>query len=400
MSMDPGKIGTIKVLDKAAAILQVLRERERVTPADLVETVGESRTTVVRICETLVRHGLLEREDSSRVSYRLGLTLLELGALTRQRLSIRDVAHPVLVELSAKTGDSTNLVVRRDDAAVCLIRVVGSYPVVSQALYEGGRLPYDRGGSSLALLAFGDAELQESVLARLEPDRRPALRDRLQEIREAGYCVSRGEFLPETGAVGAPVFGVHGDHAIAGVSVSGVVGPAGRRPPAGADGRGHGRRREHQPRPGLQRPVPPTRLTPPRHPPPIPPPSTPNPTDPHALAPRPSRAEHHHGLRQPDATYVAGLAPRPSRAGHHDRRRSGGAAVAGLAARPSPAWWCSRWRCGGAGFVLPGFCRVFLSLWPRPPVTSASPHAIAHFRCAGPLTGVVRLAHSVRTHRG
>ncbi|WP_443613647.1 IclR family transcriptional regulator domain-containing protein [Actinomadura madurae] len=52
----------------------------------------------------------------------------------------------------------------------------------------------------------------------------PALRDRLQEIREAGYCVSRGEFLPETGAVGAPVFGVHGDHAIAGVSVSGVVG--------------------------------------------------------------------------------------------------------------------------------------------------------------------------------
>ncbi|SFQ28384.1 DNA-binding transcriptional regulator, IclR family [Actinomadura madurae] len=224
MSMDPGKIGTIKVLDKAAAILQVLRERERVTPADLVETVGESRTTVVRICETLVRHGLLEREDSSRVSYRLGLTLLELGALTRQRLSIRDVAHPVLVELSAKTGDSTNLVVQRDDAAVCLIRVVGSYPVVSQALYEGGRLPYDRGGSSLALLAFGDAELQESVLARLEPDRRPALRDRLQEIREAGYCVSRGEFLPETGAVGAPVFGVHGDHAIAGVSVSGVVG--------------------------------------------------------------------------------------------------------------------------------------------------------------------------------
>ncbi|MCP9982782.1 helix-turn-helix domain-containing protein [Actinomadura madurae] len=141
MSMDPGKIGTIKVLDKAAAILQVLRERERVTPADLVETVGESRTTVVRICETLVRHGLLEREDSSRVSYRLGLTLLELGALTRQRLSIRDVAHPVLVELSAKTGDSTNLVVRRDDAAVCLIRVVGSYPVVSQALYEGGRAP-------------------------------------------------------------------------------------------------------------------------------------------------------------------------------------------------------------------------------------------------------------------
>ncbi|MFC5744660.1 IclR family transcriptional regulator [Actinomadura rugatobispora] len=222
--MDPAKIGTIKVLDKAATILDVLRERERVTPADLVESIGESRTTVVRICETLVRHGLLEREDTSRVSYRLGLGLVELGVLTRRRLSIRGVAHPILTELSEKTGDSTNLVVKQDDAAVCLIRVVGSYPVVSQALDEGGRLPYDRGGSSLALLAFGGKELQESVLARLAAYQRPALRDRIEEIRELGYCVSRGEFLPETGAVGAPVFDAHGDEAVAGVSVSGVVG--------------------------------------------------------------------------------------------------------------------------------------------------------------------------------
>ncbi|XVQ07158.1 IclR family transcriptional regulator [Spirillospora sp. CA-255316] len=225
--MDPAKLGTIKVLDKAAAILQVLRERERVTPAELVEAVGESRTTVVRICETLVRHGLLEREDSARVSYRLGLVLMELGALTRNRLSIRGVAYPVLAELSKETGDSTNLVVEGEDAAVCLIRIVGSYPVVSQALYEGGRLPYDRGGSSLALLAFGSEDLRARVLARRAPELRPELRDRLERIRSLGHCVSRGEFLPETGAVGAPVFDAHNDGAVAGISISGVVGRLG-----------------------------------------------------------------------------------------------------------------------------------------------------------------------------
>ncbi|TMR06923.1 IclR family transcriptional regulator [Actinomadura soli] len=224
MSMDPAKIGTIKVLDKAAAILQVLREHERVTLAELVSAVGESRTTVVRICETLVRHGLLEREDSTRVSYRLGLALLELGALTRQRLSIRGVAYPILAELSKKTGDSTNLVVERDDAAVCLIRIVGSYPVVSQALYEGGRLPYHQGGSSLALLAFGGEELQEATLARRAADEQRSLAERLEQIRKLGYCVSRGEFLPETGAVGVPVFDALGATAVAGISVSGVVG--------------------------------------------------------------------------------------------------------------------------------------------------------------------------------
>jgi DNA-binding IclR family transcriptional regulator len=225
--MDPHKLGTIKVLDKAAAILQVLRERERVTPAELVQAVGESRTTVVRICETLVRHGLLEREDSARVTYRLGLGLLELGALTRQRLSIRGVAHPVLVELSEKTGDSTNLVVRQQGAAVCLIRVLGSYPVVSQALFEGGRLPYHQGGASLALLAFSDEEFRESVVRARPAQARQELRDRLRHIRELGYCVSRGEFLPETGAVGAPVFDAHGGAAVAGISVSGVVGRLG-----------------------------------------------------------------------------------------------------------------------------------------------------------------------------
>lgn len=220
--MEPGKIGTIKVLDKAAAILAVLRERERVSAADLVRAVGESRTTVVRICETLVRHNLLEREDSAGVSYRLGLGLLELGALAARRLSVRAVALPILTELSEKTGDSVNLVVPQSDAAVCLVRIVGSYPVVSQALQEGGRLPYDVGGASLALLAFGDETMRQRVIDGLPAHRRDALRDRLIGIRSRGYCVSRGEYLPETGAVGAPVFDRRGA-AVAGVSVSGVI---------------------------------------------------------------------------------------------------------------------------------------------------------------------------------
>lgn len=176
----------------------------------------------MRICETLVRHGLLEREDSSRVSYRLGLTLLELGALTRQRLSIRDVAHPVLVELSAKTGDSTNLVVRRDDAAVCLIRVVGSYPVVSQALYEGGSP------------TTGADPASRCSRSATRSSRSPCWRDSNRtDGGAAGQAPGdpRGRLLRQPGRVPAgdrrgrgPVFGVHGDHAIAGVSVSGVVG--------------------------------------------------------------------------------------------------------------------------------------------------------------------------------
>lgn len=224
--MEQAKIGTIKVLDKAAAILEVLRERERVTAADLVAAVGESRTTVVRICETLVRHNLLEREDSARVSYRLGLGLLEFGALAARRLSVRAVALPILTELSEKTGDSVNLVVPQSDAAVCLVRIVGSYPVVSQALQEGGRLPYDVGGASLALLAFSDDAMRQRVIDDLPAHRRDALRDRLIGIRSRGHCVSRGEYLPETGAVGAPVFDSHGA-AVAAVSVSGVIGRLG-----------------------------------------------------------------------------------------------------------------------------------------------------------------------------
>jgi len=71
--LDLSKIGSIKVLEKAGAILDVLREQERVTPAELVIRLAESRTTIVRICETLVKLSLLEREPTQRVSYRLGL---------------------------------------------------------------------------------------------------------------------------------------------------------------------------------------------------------------------------------------------------------------------------------------------------------------------------------------
>jgi len=220
--LDLSKIGSIKVLEKAGAILDVLREQERVTPAELMIRLAESRTTIVRICETMVKLSLLEREPTQRVSYRLGLGMLELGTLTAERLSLRRVASPVLEELAYVTGDSANLVVARGDTTVCLIRVEGHYPVVAKALREGGRLPFDRGGASQALLAYSDQDLRERVLRQLPAPRRRHLRAKVQEIRTLGYALSRAEFLPETAALGAAVFDAAGN-AVAGISVSGIL---------------------------------------------------------------------------------------------------------------------------------------------------------------------------------
>src|SRR5258708_10150237 len=47
-------------------------------------------------------------------SYRLGMRLLELGNLVKSRISVRELALPLMRELHSQTGETANLSVRHD----------------------------------------------------------------------------------------------------------------------------------------------------------------------------------------------------------------------------------------------------------------------------------------------
>src|SRR5688572_6291836 len=107
-------VSGVRVLDKAVAVLDAVA----VAPCSLAELVAETgltRPTAHRLAVALERHALLERDAAGRFVpgsrwHRLAAPAPDLAAL----------AQPVLAALRDRTGESTQLYVRRGSVRICV----------------------------------------------------------------------------------------------------------------------------------------------------------------------------------------------------------------------------------------------------------------------------------------
>jgi DNA-binding IclR family transcriptional regulator len=136
-----------------------------------------------------------------------------MGYVARSQVDTADLWRAALGSLTAKTSE-TSLVLRRiGDAAVCVERAESDHPV--RLSFEIGRaMPLHTGAGAKVLLAHSPAELQENYVdGAVVSARRQALRDELARIRSRGYGESSGEVDPGIWAVAAPVLAEgHGQH--------------------------------------------------------------------------------------------------------------------------------------------------------------------------------------------
>ena len=173
-----------------------------------------SPSTAHRIARALVDAGFLEQDERTE-RYRLGVGLAELGLLTLRRIGV-DHARPLLEELSAATGESVNLGVRRGDSVLVLVRVVSDQPLRFEQP-EGSSVPIHTSAMGKALLAFSaDPEAEVEGLAGLQRltahtiTSKASLRADLQRVRDRGYSLNDEERNIGVRAVGAPVLSPDG----------------------------------------------------------------------------------------------------------------------------------------------------------------------------------------------
>jgi DNA-binding IclR family transcriptional regulator len=217
----------IKVLAKAARLLEVLAEFPDSTPASLAQRLGEPRPTVYRLIQDLALLGYIE-EGPRPGTYRLGLELFRLGSLVGLRFDVRERAAPVMNTIHAELEETVYLVVRRHHEAVCIDRIEGVH-IRSMALQLGGALPLHLGAGPRVLLAFEPREYWDEYFAeaKLEPrtPRTPTTRAGivalLEEARHLGYTISDEDVTVGITSVGAPIFD-HSGRAQAAISVGGM----------------------------------------------------------------------------------------------------------------------------------------------------------------------------------
>jgi DNA-binding IclR family transcriptional regulator len=149
----------IQVIERMMRLLDVLAHHPE--PLGLKQIAQYTRlhpSTAHRILSAMSGDRLVDRVEPG--SYRLGMRLLELGNLVKSRISVRELALPMMRELHAHTGETANLSVRHDDEIVYVERTSSGRSAMRVVHVVGTRAP-------LHVTAAGKLFLLEEGFARL-----------------------------------------------------------------------------------------------------------------------------------------------------------------------------------------------------------------------------------------
>jgi DNA-binding IclR family transcriptional regulator len=189
------------------------------------------KSSLLPLLRALTARGYLAQGPAGE--YRLGASVTALGAGSPSQRDLADVAHPALVELMRRTGETVFLgTLGGDGLSVVYVDKVESEHIIRYAAGVGDRRPLHATSSGKALLAFLPAEQREWILKALPLARHTertvtspaALRATLEEIQRTGVCVSLDEMVRGAAGVAAPIFDRQGR--VAGVCT--VAGPTDR----------------------------------------------------------------------------------------------------------------------------------------------------------------------------
>lgn len=180
----------------------------------IAERVGVPLSTAYRIVRYLAHVGLVEHREQGQVV--LGLRLLDLARVTQLQVEswLLRLARPVMQELAERTQETVMLMAPTGGLAICLEYIESPRPI--RLSFERNRVrPLYAGAASKILLAYLDDRekrralgvAEGAVLANGKVISSGALEAELNEIKKAGYCVSKGEVNVDTAGVAAPVFG-------------------------------------------------------------------------------------------------------------------------------------------------------------------------------------------------
>jgi DNA-binding IclR family transcriptional regulator len=216
---------TVQSVDRAITVLEILARTGESGVTEIAAELGVHKSTAFRLVAALDRRGLVE-QNADRGKYRLGVGILRLAGATTARLDVVQEARPICQQLATDTGETVNIAVLSDGAALYLDQVAGS-SALQPHNWVGQRIPLHATSNGKILLAWlTDSEVSSQVgrsLRRYTPTTISGLKEfraELTSVRERGYAVAVDELEVGLAAVAAPIRGVHGD-VLASLSVSG-----------------------------------------------------------------------------------------------------------------------------------------------------------------------------------
>ncbi|MGH3220538.1 MAG: IclR family transcriptional regulator, partial [Streptosporangiaceae bacterium] len=215
----------LSTVRNAARLLKVFRSRETdLGVSELARRLGLGKSTVHRLLTTLASEGLIEQNPRTG-GYRLGLMMFELGQAVRVHMDLHAAVGPVLGDLRAQTGESSQVGVLDGDEVVYVDRLESAH---SLRLFTetGRRVPVHCTSSGKVLLAHlpearRHAVLRAIPLTALTPHTitdRDRFAAELARVRRRGWAEAVNEREIGVASIAAPIHGAGGE-VVAAISI-------------------------------------------------------------------------------------------------------------------------------------------------------------------------------------
>ncbi|MFL6559209.1 MAG: IclR family transcriptional regulator, partial [Bacillus sp. (in: firmicutes)] len=206
------KEDAMQTIDRAIRILKSFSvDDKELSLADLHRVLGLSKSSLQRILNTLVLHGLLDK-DQKQKTYQLGMELYFLGQLVEKNSHLLSVSRSFMEKLRDELGESVSLSVIHHRERKCIGYVPSNHELTT-LIFVGQTSPLYAGASAKILMAYlPEKELAEYVtdmefekITQFTIKSKEDLYKELVKIRRNGFATSYGERVKGAFSVSAPI---------------------------------------------------------------------------------------------------------------------------------------------------------------------------------------------------
>jgi len=199
-----------QTVQKALNLLEALvRSGQPRRLTELSRELGLTKPNVYRLLSTLSILGYVKKDPANSL-YSPTLKLWEMGSMLVRDIDLQAVAGPRLRRLCEEARESVQLAVF-DSGYVVYVDKVDSAQPLKATTSIGSRVPGTVVSTGKALLAWMGPEALDRAMAHvkrytpLTMTRRKDIEHDLEEARERGYAINRGEFRAGVCGLAAPV---------------------------------------------------------------------------------------------------------------------------------------------------------------------------------------------------
>ncbi len=216
-------------VEKTLTIIEIMAQhKEKMRLQDIAAEAGLPASTALRLINTLLRCGYVA-QDSSTLRYGLSLKLAHLGNMVSSHVDLRELSHPILMQLSKQCGESCSAAIREGHRVVYIDVVDGPDSILRITQRIGKSAPLYCTG--IGKLFLRDDEMLLRDLLETEPlteftahtlTTGEAVLREISSISASGLAYDNEECELGVRCVAAPVCD-HTGKVVAGISISGPI---------------------------------------------------------------------------------------------------------------------------------------------------------------------------------